>query len=216
MPFCAGLDWIGSPFEDDERYLYGPSVAIIIDPERSYAEMAALRKELKMPGDREFRGHNSTEAMQAAVLKLALRLNAQFAVTLYDKRITQPGRERVTLPSPASFAAASALKTLETCAHKNPLARLWYDEGDISNKASQKAFHTAAQRIYRSYHPGNMLKVRPRPSHQSDLIQLADVAGYGFSRLARGLVEQPDLREILESIRADMRSSIRGPEGWET
>lgn len=214
MPLYAGLDWSGSPFEDDERYLYAPSLVAVPDMEALETAFDRLRMTFHMADGAEFRGHKSSEQMQIAVLEAAEILEARFAVIVFDKRAAPPSQEKVMLPDPNRFPAQTAIAVLEMFLPTCSLARLWYDEGDINARQRQQTFHSAVQRLHRSCHPGMSLKVRPRPSHQSALIQLADIAGYGFSRMARGLVERAELRQRLEAIRADARHIVVGPRAW--
>lgn len=215
MPiYIAGLDRSETPNPKKRKTgleFYTICIAAFEVPlEELEAVLAGVRQECGKPAHAEFRGHDDPEAVQLKVLRAVAPLNPVVGVALYEKAAATQLQQEHSRIEPAMFQVTASLALLEMFFTRYQLSRLWCDE-DIKGKAKQEEFETAAERLHRAAYPGTRMKVRHKASHQSAPIQMADVFAYGLSRLARGLVEDAELRQWLKAIRDDPRNVIEGP-----
>ncbi len=161
----------------------------------------------------EFHGHEASEAMMAAILKVALAMNLRVSSTIYDKRAMPQDPKPEPLPAAKDFPALAALSVLEPHLARQQVAKIWYDE-DIKGKPRKKAFHTSVQRLNRRFHPDTPLEIRSKPSQGSELIQIADIAAYSLSLMVRSMIKTEELRQCIAAIQSDSRHQIFGPKHW--
>ena len=210
----AGGDWSGKPDKPSGTIdIFAFCIAAFPDLDVLNAEALVLRRELGMPLGEEFHGHEMSEAMNAAVLEMGLRLGMRLGVLLVNKSAV-PLSGQVTLPAAAGFTHAIAIRLLERFVPGCPLARLWCDE-DIKGKAAQQQFETDVKRVCRSHHPASTCKVGFRRSYINVPVQVADVVAYVLSRQARGVRFEPPLQNALRKLRGDGQHLILGPLPWE-
>jgi len=217
MLFHAGLDRSGTPHltsAQASNNLYVVCLAAVMDRDGVGSSLGALRPQFGMSSRAEFRGHQSSERMQVAVLAAAMDAGLRVGALLIDKEATRRQSETTDLPAPADFQILAAVALLEQFIPRYSLQALWCDE-DIKGKERQKEFVTAVKRLHRANWPEMHLKVRHSASDSSDLVQLADVTAYGLSRLSRAEVASSELTYCLEAIREDPQNVIIGPMAWE-
>ncbi len=212
--YTGGLDRSETPDPKKRktgRELYTVCIAAIQVPiEELEAVLATVRHECGLPSRAEFRGHDDPETIQLKVLRAVAPLMPVVGVALYEKVPEQQLQQEQPTLIASEIQITATLTLLERFFSRYQLVRLWCDE-DIKGKAQQKEAETAAERLHRAVHPNTRMKARHKSSKQSAAIQLADVIAYGLSRLVRGLVEDPELRQLLITIRDDPRNIIIGP-----
>ena len=213
--YVAGLDRSGTPDQVERRagrevYVVG-FAALDCDLEVIRSTLADLRRTCGKAEGEEFHGRDDPEWMQATVLGTALSLGLRVAVAVHEKGATLPDGEAPW--KTAQFQADAALNLWEKFVRRYQFGRLWCDE-DIQGKAQQKAFETSLGRRHREAWPNTRVKTRHIASKSSDLVQLADLVVYGFSRLARGLVRSRELRQILARVQAEPGNVFIGPLPW--
>lgn len=214
MPiYTAGLDRSETPNPKKRktgREFYTVCIAAFESPvEELEAILASVRYECGRSARAEFRGHDDPEAVQLKVLHAVAHLEPMVGVALYEKVSAQQLEQEQFILQPTELQFNASLTLLEKFFARYQIIRLWCDE-DIKGKEKQEEFETAAERLHRAAYPNTRMKVRHKPSHQSASIQMADVFAYGLSRLARGLVENAELRQVLKAIRDDPRNVIEG------
>lgn len=209
----GGGDWSGTP--DPPRLavdLYSFCVAAFSDLEAVRQGCCETRIVLGMPAVEEFHAHAMSDQMQAVVLDMALQLGMRIGLLSVNKAAA-PLAGRVVLPPPAVLTSRIAFRLFESFLPLCPLRDLWCDE-EIAGKKAQQEFATQARRLSRLHSPVKM-KARFRPSHTSDLVQIADVANYALRSQARGAKLEAPLVNVLRKIRADDRHLILGAVPWE-
>jgi hypothetical protein len=164
-----------------------------------------------MPARNEFRGHDCSEETQLTLLNAVNGLGLRVAAVLYEK-VSETQAALATGKS-TDFEDKAALKLFRKFAGQYQVSKLWCDQ-DTEGRQEQKAFETALQRVHRELYPDGRFEARHKASHQSDLIQMADIIAYGLSRHERALVENADLRRVLSILRKDTRNIIEGPLEW--
>lgn len=215
MPLIAGLDRSGTPDPRERnasQELYVVCFAAVeVTLEELRVGFNALRQECGMALDQEFHGRSCPEWVQGRLLETARRMNLRVAASIYEK---VPATQGQLVPGTAAdFQADAALTLFANLVREHQISGLWCDE-DIEGQERRKAFETAASRIHRLAWPSTRLKVRHKPSKNSDLIQLADIVAYGLSRLLRERVEGDALKQKLKALRNDPRNIIMGPMLW--
>lgn len=215
---CAGLDRSGTPDPTErktgrELYVVGLT-AVSVGMEEVRDAFRSLRRDCAMEPHEEFHGRHCPEWIQVKILKTADAMGLRVAAFIYEKDSASynPALQQ-SAPSPARFQAHAALALLEQFFARHQLEKLWCDE-DIQGREQQKAFQTAVKRLHRAAHAGARIEVRHRPSKSNDLIQLADIAVYGLSRLTRGLVKNLELHRLIEAIRDATENLVEGPLPW--
>ncbi len=215
---CAGLDRSGTPDPTErktgrELYVVGLT-AVSVGMEEVRDGFSSIRRECGMKPHEEFHGRQCPEWIQARVLRTADdTMGLRVAAFIYEKQSAAHNPALQSGPTPARFQVQAALALLERFFSQHRLETLWCDE-DIQGREQQKAFETAVKRLHRAAHAGARINVRHRPSKSNDLIQLADIAVYGLSRLTRGLVKDPELRRLLEAMRDAAENVVEGPLPW--
>ena len=81
----------------------------------------------------EFHGHEASEAMMAAILKVALAMDLRVSAAIYDKKAMLQDPKVKPLPAAKDFPALAALSVLEPLLTQQQVAKIWYDE-DIKGK----------------------------------------------------------------------------------
>jgi hypothetical protein len=217
MPLLyAGLDRSGSPDLSEHQarnQLYGVGIAAVEDREVLHQELQAALYTHHRARTAEVHGHESPEKTQAAVLEAGIRCGMRVGIYFIDREATRQCFLSSGLPSPKAFMRDTGLLLIERFVEKHCLGGLWCDE-DVPDKGWQREFDTQVKRIHRIYWPAEGVKVRHIPSHQSDLIQLADVCLYGFSRLMRGAEQRPELRRVLRQLQEEEQNVVLEPVIW--
>lgn len=216
MPLYCGLDRSGTPDPKERRagrelYVTG-FAAVPVDVEIVRSALTDLRHECGMAATQEFHGRSCPEWIQTKVLNTAQDLGLRVAVSIYEKVQATPGSH--SHENAAHFQSRVALELLERFVQQHQLARLWCDE-DIQGKVQQKAFETAAEQCHRLAWPDTRMRARHIASKSSDLVQLADIVVYGFSRLFREAINDADLQRCLRAIRGNPENIVIGPLPWE-
>jgi len=176
--------------------------------------LATVRKRFGIRAAQEFHAHQLPEEIICAVLTSADEAGMVIGALLLDKVATRRAREAIELPPPALLQEQAALALLEDFIDRYVLEELHFDE-DIQGRKRQSVFSTAVKRLHRARWPGQSIKVRPSPSDQSDLIQMADVAAYVLGRKARGAIQSQPLRVAVTHLAQDTRNLIQGPKVWD-
>ena len=212
--FYAGADWSGTP-EKPRGAIDIYSFGIAAFPDFGLLNEASenLRLKLGMKHDEEFHGHDMGDANIAAVLEMALELEATFGILIINKAAV-PLSGEINLPPTNKFASLLAQRLLKRFLPLVPVGKLWPDE-DIQEKAAQQSFETAVSRISREVGIAPKIKTRFLDSKVSRLIQVADNYAYGMTRQLGGAKIQPELENVLRKIRSDERHLILGPMPWE-
>jgi hypothetical protein len=214
MSFYAGADWSGKPDKPIGAVdIFSFAVAAFPDLEALNEACIATKRDLGMPAIEEFHAHNMSDAMNAAVLEMGMRLGMRVGILIVNKTAV-PVDGKVLLPDPARFTQQISMKLLEQFVPHCPLSRLWCDE-DIKGSAAQKEFKTAVRRVCRAHHPDISFEMGFRRSHTSFPVQMADVVAYVLSRQARGSKFEPPLENVLRKIRKNEQHLILGPLPWE-
>ena len=199
MPiFHAGLDWSGrASLASRQPDIFIACLVAIEDVDTLKSRFDALRLETFGESDAELHGYKMRPERIAAALQIGIDLDAKIAALCIDKTVsTRAG----TLPPVGELHGLSALRVWSDLLGQISVARLVYDT-ELEGKKRQKAFETEIKRCSAALYPARKLKVKPLPSHQSDLIQLADVVAYALSRELRGEKVEPEIRKLLREIK---------------
>lgn len=210
----AGADWSGTPDKPSGTVdIYSFCVAAFPDIGLLNEASERVRLELGMKKDEEFHGHQMPDTTIAAVLEMALGLEARLGILIVNKAAV-PLSGKVQLPAPKQFAGLLALRMLNQFLPLVPIKNLWPDE-DIQAKMAQQQFETSVSRLNREVGISPKIKTRFLNSKKSRLIQVADVYAYAITRQIGGAKIQPELENVLRKIRSDKRHLILGPMPWE-
>lgn len=217
MALYAGLDRSGTPDpikrKPGREFYTICSAAVEVDLDELRSVFALVREQSGMSAEQEFKGHDDPEDVQLKVLHAARGMNLLVAASIYEKGDLLWVPSHHGNPNASQFQEFAALSLLERLFRRYQISKLWCDE-DIKGKAKQQSFESAIAKLHRTAYPGVRIAVRHKSSNKSDLIQLADILGYGLSRLARGVVEKTELRRCLEEIWTDPRNIVEGPHPW--
>jgi len=217
MELYAGLDRSGTADLTETRShqnYYVVCLAAVEDRDALSQALAELRQQLGMKSNYEFRGHDIGDNVQADFLRTVQTIGLYIGALIIDKAATRRMDTTAVLPSTNDFQVLTSKRLLRRFFALYAVADLRCDE-DIKGKIRQQEFTTEVKRLYRACQPGERIHVRHCPSESNDLIQVADIVGYGLSRMARGVEIQPRLRTHLEEIRQEARNIIIGPQAWE-
>jgi hypothetical protein len=210
----AGGDWSGKPDKPSGPIdIFSFAVAAFADLDVLNAQALELRRDLGMPLDEEFHGHEMSDAMNARVLEMGMQLEMRVGVLMVNKSAVSL-RGRVALPDPGRFTHEIALHLLQRFVPLCPLQRLWCDE-DIKGRAAQQSFETEVRQVSRAHHPASTCRADFRRSHTNVPVQVADVVAYVLSRQARGVRFGPPLQNALRKLRSSPQHLILGPVPWE-
>jgi hypothetical protein len=217
MELYAGLDRSGTANLAEahaHRNFYVVCLVAVEDREALRYALAEVRQQFGMKASDEFSGHDIGDKVQLEFLKAAHSVGLRVGALIIDKAATNHIHGGANLPSTAEFQLLTSWVLLKRFFALHTVAGLWCDE-DIKGKERQQEFTTEVKRIYRTYQPGKRVHVRHIASEAIDLIQVADIVGYGLARVARGGVIQPEIRKILEGMRKETGNVIMGPMAWE-
>jgi hypothetical protein len=212
----AGLDWSGTPDlngTDRKHDPYIVCVAAVENPEKLPDAFTGLRSQFNMSAYAEFHGHQMSDMMLCAFIEMAIAQGIYVCMLPIDKAQTRSLRLPTELPNPSTFQVLTAMRALDAFVARYSLQELRFDE-DINGKERQQKFITEVKRMHRGYWPDVRVKVQPMKSHQSELIQLADVLAYSYGSLIRGSVSSPELRKQLKTIQAEDRNIVMEPMPW--
>jgi len=217
MELYAGLDRSGTADLAETRVhqnYYVVCLAAVEDREALRQVLADVRQHFAMNPRAEFSGHDVGDKVQLSFLRAAHSVGLYVGALVIDKEATRRIHEGTKLPSAVEFQLLTSWTLLRRFFALHTVAGLWCDE-DIKGKERQQEFTTAVKRIYRAYQPGKRIQVRHVASESIDLIQVADMIGYGLARIARGGVIQPEIREVIEGMRKEPKNVITEPMAWE-
>lgn len=215
MPLLCGLDRSGTPDPKErkagrELYVIG-FAGVAVSKDELQVALSSVRHECGMPASREFHGRDCPEWVRAKFLRRVQTLGLQVAVAAYEKAPQSSTTER--LQSPTATQSNAALNLLEMFVQQHQLNYLWCDE-DIEGKTAQGAFQAAAQKCHRTAWPNTRMKARHIASNDSDIVQVADMLVYSFSRWFRGLIEDAELTNCLNEISKATGNIVLGPLRW--
>ncbi len=187
-PLYAGGDWSGKPDKRDEALIF--CVVALSDKEAWTDSCRQLRHNLRMAQNAEFHGHEmKDDAHRLQLLQAGREAGMKIGALVLSKGARAEGNETPSYES-------AALELLNPFFARYALRDLWCDN-EIQGKAAQKAFETELQRCHRAIHPNARFKARLRPSHTSDLIQLADVMAYALRTQSHGTLKDAPLERFL-------------------
>ena len=215
MSLLCGLDRSGTPDPKErkatrELYVIG-FAGVVAGKETLQVALSDLRHECGMRATKEFHGRDCPEWIRAEFLRRVQGLGLQVAVAAYEKG-TQPVPDD-RFQSPMVSQSRAALKLLDKFVQQHQLSYLWCDE-DIQGKAAQGAFEAAAQQCHRAAWPNTRMKARHVASNESDIVQVADMLVYSFSRWFRGQTEDAELAGCLSEINRATGNIVLGPMRW--
>jgi hypothetical protein len=217
MELYAGLDRSGNANLIETRptqNYYVVCLAAVEDRDELKQTLTEVRRHFDMATNDEFRGHDIGENVQLEFLRAVQSIGLYVGALIVNKEATRHIHTDATLPSNTDFQSLTSRRMFRRFFAMYPVAGLWCDE-DIKGKERQQEFTTDVKRIHRECWPGRRCSVRHCASASVDVIQVADVVGYGLSRLARGVVSQTELRKLLEGIKQETGNVIMGPLAWE-
>jgi hypothetical protein len=221
MSLHAGLDRSGTPDLMSVGRGHDPytiALAAIDGTDENWRKLRdgfqEVRRDYGMSRDEEFRGHQTTDRIQAALLDAVIPIGVRIAALIIDKKATREQSTWPSLPAPIDFQVDVSLAFLEDVLPSFPLAWLWCDE-DIKGRKQQE-FTTHVKRTHRAIRPDERIKVKHVDSKSNELVQLADIVAYGLSGMARGETMAVELRRCLSAIRNDPMNIIIGPVAWES
>jgi hypothetical protein len=161
----------------------------------------------------EFHAHNMPEEFCAAVLYAAAESDLIVGALLIDKAATRTVYKHRALPSPNEVQEAAPVRLLEAMVRVHEYSEIRFDE-EIEGKRRQQVIITAVKRVHRAAWPQARIRVRPSPSHKSDLIQVADATAYSLGRYTRDAIRTERLRQRVEILMAHEAHMIIGPREW--
>lgn len=213
----VGMDASGTPDllgTDPKHDPYVVCLAAVEDVSLLASHFSNVRSRYGMRATQEFHAHQLPEEIIRAALVSGDEAGMVIGALLLDKAATRQEREPAELPPPVVLQESAAVALLEDFVNRYSLVELRFDE-DIQGKKRQSAFITAAKRLHRARWPDQSIKVRPSPSHLSDLIQLADVVAYVLGRKARNAIQSQELRTCVAQLQHNARHIILGPKVWD-
>ncbi len=217
MRLCVGVDASGTPDLTGTERRHNPYVVVaagVQQPEILQEELARTRAQAGMKATQEFHAHALPEVVQVAVVEAGSRAGLCIGALLMDKQASRRALDAGLFPSSAQVQRRALLRLLEAFFARYELAELRYDEEFGSRKRPQELI-TDIKRLHRAAWPLGRVRVQPAPSHQSDLIQLADVIAYGLGVEARGTQRTKALQELLQRLHTDSAHVFIGTGIWE-
>ena len=197
MDLCAGGDWSGKTRDD----VFVFALAALPDAEVWYQQALKTRQQLGIARHMELHAHSLTEYQRLRFLQAANGNGMIVGAIVLQKSV------KAKESSAALFDYASSARQLfGFFAQRYCLKRLWYDE-EIKGKATQQKFETELHRLQRINHTESM-KAKCRPSHTSDMVQLADIVAYVLRRHITGAIKNPLLCQEVQQIVTDPRNLI--------
>lgn len=196
----AGADWSGKPYERNDLFIF--CVVVLDDAEAWDGSCRQLRQRLRMPPNREFHARDMGKSShKLEFLTAGQEAGMRVGACIVDTSSENDGLADLTHES-------VAMELLHQFLPVHPFRSFWYDKGDLKGEKAEKAFETEICRYNRTLYPSSPLETKCRKSHNSNLIQLADVMAYAFRTLAIGTLREPQLRSLLKEINRDERNII--------
>ena len=193
---CGG-DWSGKTRDD----VFVFTLAALPDAEIWHERTLEIRQQLGIARHIELHAHGLTEYERLMFLQAANKNGMIVGAVILQKPVAA---KEISV---ALFDYANSAQCLfEVFAQRYCLKRLWYDE-EIKGKASQQKFETELYRINRLHHTESM-KAKCRPSHTSDMVQLADIVAYVLRRHITNAIKNPLLRQEVQRMVAEPRNLI--------
>lgn len=198
QPLYAGGDWSGEVDRADDVFIF--CVVALPDVEDWNDSCRDLRQQLGMAQNKEFHAHGmKNDAQRLQVLNAAKDFGLQVGAIILSHRAEEskgvPSYESIALELLGLFFPICLLKTL------------WFDQ-EIQGRAREQKFQADVRRCFKAIHPDASLKVTPRASHASNLIQLADVMAYTWRTQTRGTLEDAALNRFLKEMEAGTENMI--------
>lgn len=173
-----------------------------------------LRQKFGKPSREEFHAHKMSEAMRRDVMLFAQTLSLRIGALIIDKAASlhdlSPGSP---LPPPLELHFATTCYLLKVFLSRNVVHTLICDE-DVQGRRHTQKFVTEVKRFYRERWDGKPIQVKHKASHQSDLIQLADIIAYDLARFYKGSSQSAEMRGLIEDMIKDARHTVEGPMAW--
>ena len=195
----AGGDWSGKPDRDDLLIF---AVAAMENAEDWSEHCTIIRQQIGKPRDVEFHARDMSDAERFALLSAARNAGLVVGV-LVLKKSEAPDENFAALFN----YTTSAQELLGAFFSRYQLKRFWYDS-EVNGRKAQQEFETGLYRFHRAIYPNTTLKASCRPSHTSDLVQLADCVAYAFRRQALNAIKYAPLRQLVKEIAADQRNLV--------
>jgi hypothetical protein len=216
----GGLDRSGTAVLDSRAVMHDPYVVTVAiasfpldDPAQLGIEFARLRQRFGIAGRKEFHAHRLSEKILLAVLEVAQSFGLVIGAVIIDKAQTVAGwEEGRPYPTQHQLREDATGTILNLLFRRYQLGKLWVDE-DVRGQAAKEE-KTVIQRIHRSIWTDRKLHCQHKPSHDSELIQIADIAAYCLSLYVRRSIRMEPLRIMVDSFWTDPRHIILGPTPW--
>lgn len=196
--FYAGGDWSGQVDRADDVFIF--CVVALPDVEAWNDSCRDLRQQLGMAQNKEFHAHsmkNDAQRLQVLIAgrELGMRVGALILSNRAEELNGAPSYESIALELLGLFFPVCLLKTL------------WFDQ-EIQGRTREQKFQADVRRCFKAIHPDASLKVTPRASHASNLIQLADVMAYAWRTQTRGTLQDAALNCFLKETEAGAENVI--------